>query len=48
MSILDASWTTWLFVRINPSGVNMKPEPPPCISSGPRPYMTGRWTLRLT
>ena len=29
-----ASCTTWLLVRIRPSGVNTKPEPPPCRSRG--------------
>ena len=25
--MLFALWTTWLFVRMNPSGVKTKPEP---------------------
>ncbi len=33
-SIRVASCTTWLLVRINPSGVNTKPEPPPRRSRG--------------
>ena len=29
-----ASWTTWLLVRIRPSGVKTNPEPPPRRSCG--------------
>ena len=31
-SIDDAPVTTWLFVRMKPSGVKRKPEPPPRCS----------------
>jgi hypothetical protein len=32
IAMRDASCTTWLFVRISPSGVKINPEPPPCCS----------------
>src|SRR5690242_19304281 len=37
-----ALWTTWLFVRTNPSGVNTKPEPLPGTSLAGRPRRSVR------
>ena len=36
-AIFSALWTTWLLVRMNPSGVKTKPEPLPCASRPRRP-----------
>jgi len=44
-SIFDAPWTTWLFVRTKPSGVNTKPEPLPVTSCGLRTRPWRRFAL---
>ena len=49
---LASSWrafsTTWLLVRMYPSGVSTKPEPAPRTSKGPRWVRTSPITERLT
>ena len=44
MVMVDARCTTWLLVKMRPSGVKMNPDPDPAASRRPCPRVTSRFT----